>query len=111
MVRELSRGDVVVTVVPGNFGKPRPALIVQSDLFKLPSVVICPFSTTIRDDVDMFRVDVEPTPGNGLLERSQLAVDKITVVPVEKVGQVIGRAGAELMDEVDQRLAFFLGLA
>ena len=111
MAGGIGRGDIVVTVVPGSFGKPRPALVVQSDLFRLPSIVVCPFSTTIRDDTDMFRVNVEPTSGNGLLEPSQLAVDKIVAVPLIKVSRVIGRADALLMAEVEQRLALFLGLA
>lgn len=29
----MKRGDVVTVVLPGAFGKPRPALVIQSDLF------------------------------------------------------------------------------
>jgi mRNA interferase MazF len=108
----LRRGDVVVTVLPGSFGKPRPALVVQSNLFdQLPTVVVCPFSTTIREDAGMFRIDIDPSSENGLLERSQLAIDKIVAVPMTKIGQVVGSVDDAFVSEVDERLALFLGLA
>ena len=51
----------------GDYGKPRPALIVQSELFaEMPSVVICPLTTTLRNDADQFRLEVEPSERNGL---------------------------------------------
>jgi mRNA interferase MazF len=66
-------------------------LVVQSDLFaELPSVVICSLTTTVRSDADQFRLDVEPSPRNGLRQLSQIAIDKITVIPADKIGAVIG---------------------
>jgi mRNA interferase MazF len=108
----MRRGQFVVIVLSGDYGKPRPALVVQSDLFaELPSVVICPLTTTLRDDADQFRLDVTPTPRNGLREPSQIAIDKITVVPVSKVGAVIGDADDTLLVRVSRALALFLGIA
>jgi mRNA interferase MazF len=101
----------VVVATSGDYGKPRPALVVQSDLFaELPSVVICPLTTTLRDDADLFRLEVEPSAGNGLREVSQIAIDKITVVPVAKIGDVIGEGGSALLLRVDRALALFLGI-
>ena len=89
----MRRGQFVVVATSGDYGKPRPALVVQSDLFaELPSVVICPLTTTLRDDADQFRLEVDPSKRNGLREVSQIAIDKITVVPVAKIGDVIGEA-------------------
>ncbi|BBF93239.1 mRNA interferase PemK [Blastochloris tepida] len=106
------RGQFVVIVLPGDYGKPRPALVVQSDLFaELPSVVICPLTTTLRDDADLFRLQVEPTPRNGLREPSQVAIDKITVVPVSKIGAAIGEADDTLLVRINRALALFLGIA
>lgn len=106
------RGQFVVIVLPGDYGKPRPALVVQSDLFaELPSVVICPLTTTLRDDADQFRLDVEPTPRNGLREPSQIAIDKITVVPTSKIGSTVGEADDTLLVRVNRALALFLGIA
>src|SRR5271167_2814258 len=74
----IRRGQFVVVATSGDYGKPRPALVVQSDLFaELPSAVICPLTTTLRGDAGLFRLEVEPSPLNGLREVSQIAIDKI----------------------------------
>jgi mRNA interferase MazF len=105
----MRRGDFVTVATAGDCGKPRPALVIQNDLFApLPSTVICPLTTTLRDDAELFRIDVAPTADNGLCEPSQIAIDKITVVPVDKVGRVIGRADAALLQRVTRALAVFL---
>lgn len=107
----MRRGAFVVVTTPGDYGKPRPALIVQSDLFaELPSVVICPLTTTLRDDADLFRLDVQPSARNGVRQASQIAVDKLTVVPSSKIGEVIGEADDELLLRVNRALALFLGI-
>lgn len=102
----------VVAAIPGSYGKPRPAIVVQADLFaELPSVVVCPLTTTLRDDADQFRITVERYEGTGLLAPSQIAVDKVTVLPRARIGQVIGRADDILMLRVSRSLAVFLGIA
>ncbi|WP_294537796.1 type II toxin-antitoxin system PemK/MazF family toxin [uncultured Rhodoblastus sp.] len=107
----MQRGQFVTVATPGDYGKPRPALVVQSDLFtELPSVVICPLTTTLRSDADLFRLDVEPSPGNGLRQSSQIAIDKITVIPAVKIGGVIGQADDALLLPVNRALALFLGI-
>jgi mRNA interferase MazF len=107
----MQRGQFVTVAVPGDFGEPRPALIVQSDLFaELPSVVICPLTTTVRTDADQFRLDVEPSPHNGLRQLSQIAIDKITVIPADKIGAVIGQADDALLLRVNRALALFLSI-
>src|SRR5271166_3075792 len=99
----MRRGQIVTVAAPGDYGKPRPALVVQSDLFdELPSVVICPLTTTLRDDADLFRLDVAPSPRNGLREPSQIAIDKITVVPAAKIGAAIGSADDALLLRVNR---------
>jgi mRNA interferase MazF len=105
------RGQFVTLATAGDYGKPRPALIVRSDLFaELPSVVICPLTTTLRPDADQFRLDVAPSPQNGLREPSQIAIDKITVVPVAKIGTAIGAADDALLLKVGRALAVFLSI-
>jgi mRNA interferase MazF len=107
----MRRGQFVTVAAPGDYGKPRPALVVQSDLFdELPSVVVCPLTTTLRDDADQFRLDVAPSPHNGLREPSQIAIDKITVVPAAKIGMAIGSADDALLLRVNRALALFLSV-
>lgn len=107
----IRRGQFVTVAMTGDYGKPRPGLVVQSDLFiGLPSVVICPLTTTIRTDADQFRLDVLPSPQNGLREPSQVTIDKITVVPGGKIGAVIGMADDALLLRVNRALALFLSI-
>ena len=107
----IERGAFVLVVIPGAYGKPRPALVVQSDLFaELPSVIVCPLTTTLRDDVPNLRIDVVPSSTNGLREASQIAVDKLTTIPTAKIGGVIGRASPDLLAVVDRALLLLLGL-
>lgn len=107
----MRRGQFVVVAMAGEYGKPRPALVVQSDLFAdLPSVVICPLTSTLREDVDLIRVTVQPSERNGLRATSQIAIDKITVVKFARIGGVIGEADDALMLRVNRALALFLSI-
>jgi mRNA interferase MazF len=108
---EVKRGDIIRIVLQGDFGKPRPAVIVQADDFsEIPSLSVLPFSTDLRNVPDV-RITIEPTATNGLLQRSQIMVDKIATVSLKKVGQQIGHLSATEMAAVDRVLAVFLGLA
>jgi len=108
----MRRGDLVVVAAAGDYGKPRPAVIVQTDAFPEVhgSVVICQLTSEIVDAPD-FRVLIEPTATNGLRTRSQVMADKPVTVRRERVGQVIGRLGAFDIARLNIALAFVLGLA
>ena len=98
-------------VLPGAYGKPRPALVIQSDLFdEHPSITILPVTSELRE-TPLFRVLVEPSEGNGLHKRSQVMVDKAQTVPREKVGAVFGHLDETTMLAVTRALAVFLGIA
>lgn len=103
------RGDLVTVSLQGDFGKPRPALIVQSDLLDaLPTLMLCPISSELRD-AD-FRVLVQPTSDNGLRQPSQVMVDKVSTLPRGKMGVAFGRLEADRLREVDRALLLVLGL-
>ena len=107
----MRRGQFVVVATTGDYGKPPPALVVQSDLFaELPSVVICPLTSMLRDDADQFRLEVRPSTQNGLREVSQIAIDKITAIPAAKIGGLIGEADDALLLRVNRALALFLSI-
>ena len=81
----MRRGDVVTVAAPGDYGKPRPALVIQSDLFEeLPSVTLCLVTSELRD-APIFRITVDPSPDNGLRRVSQVQVDKVLTVARERV--------------------------
>ena len=52
--RPIRRGDLVTVALPGNYGKPRPALVIQSDLFEEhPSVTILPITSELKAHTDL----------------------------------------------------------
>jgi mRNA interferase MazF len=108
----VKRGDLVVVAVQGDHGKPRPALVVQSDLFNEThaSITVIPVTSTIVD-TPLFRVTVEPSRRNGLRLVSQIMVDKVTTVRRERLGQMIGRLEEDMMLRVSRALALWFGIA
>ena len=82
--------------LPGDYGKPRPALVIQNDLLhELDSLVLCPVSSDQR--TADFRVTVEPSAENGLRQTSQVMVDKLSTLPHSKVGETFGQLDVEKM--------------
>jgi mRNA interferase MazF len=107
----MKRGDFVTIALQGDFGKPRPALIVQSDHFDAhPTVTVLLISSALVE-APLIRVTVEPDESNGLRTPSQIMVDKAMTVMRGKVGPAFGRLGGDRMLEVERRLALFLGIA
>ena len=108
----MKRGDVVTVAAAGDFGKPRPAVIVQTDA--LPSdhssVVVCQMTSDIEVAPD-FRVSVEPRRKNGLRARSQIMADKPVTVRRTRIGKTIGRLDDLDIGRLNVALAFVLGLA
>ena len=107
----MRRGDLVTVALQGDIGKPRPALVIQSDLFDThPSVTILPVTGELRV-APLFRIPVNPSELNGLTKPSQVMVDKPQSVAREKVGAAIGHLDDETMLAVNRALAVFLGFA
>lgn len=107
----LKRGSVVTVAVQGDFGKARPALVVQSDLFsEHPSVTILLMTSTIVD-APLIRIGVEPSEQNGLHVPSQIEIDKMFTMRREKIGAVIGELEDDKMLAVNRAMLVFLGLA
>lgn len=108
----MQRGNVVTVAATGDYGKHRPAIIVQSDAFPEThaSVVICQLTSELADAPD-FRVTIEPSRENGLRLRSQAMADEPVTVRRDRIGQKIGRLGSQDMARLGVALAFVLGLA
>jgi mRNA interferase MazF len=108
----MARGDVVTVAAAGDYGKPRPAVIVQTDALpeSLGSVVICQMTSDVQPATD-FRVTIEPNDANGLRAISQVMTDKPVTVRRERIGRLIGCLGAADMARVNVALAFVMGLA
>ena len=108
----MRRGDLVIVAAAGDYGKPRPAVVVQTDAFPEThaSVVVCQMTSDVFDAPD-FRVTVDPSGANGLRVRSQIMADKPVTVRRERVGQTIGRLSADDVRRLNAALAFVMGLA
>jgi mRNA interferase MazF len=108
----MRRGDVVVVAAAGDYGKPRPAVVVQTDAFPEThqSVVICQMTSDVVNTQD-FRVTIEPTEKNGLRARLQVMADKPVTVRRERVGQIVGRLTEADIRRLNIALAFVMGLA
>ena len=108
----MQRGDLVTVAAAGDYGKPRPAVIVQTDAFPQghASVVVCQLTSELVDAPD-FRVTIDPGPENGLRLTSQVMADKPVTIRRERIGQKIGRLGSQDIARLNAALAFVLGLA
>jgi mRNA interferase MazF len=105
----MNRGDLVTVALPGAYGKPRPAVVVQADEFShLGSITFLPFTSEVLS-ADVFRVLINPTSENGLQTPSQIMADKCSTLPLTKVGGVFGHLDAADLGRVDRALAAFLG--
>lgn len=106
------RGDVVAVAAPGDFGKPRPAVVVQSDAFpqEHASVIVCQMTSTLTDAPD-FRVTIAPSEANGLQAASQVMADKPVTVRRKRIGARLGRLDARDVRRLNRALAFCIGLS
>lgn len=105
------RGSIVIVSAQGDYGKPRPAVVIQGCrlLDLIDSVTVC-FMTSDTTREGLMRVSVAPTSENNLQVLSQVQIEKIMTFPRNKVRGPIGRLSNDQMTAVDQSLLFFLDL-
>jgi mRNA interferase MazF len=106
----MKRGDLVTIALSGDFGKPRPALIIQADRFEETGTVTVLMVSGTLVDAPLIRLTVEPTPANGLRKLSQVQIDKPMSVKRDWLGPSLGSLDAETMLSVTRSLAVFLGI-
>ncbi|MGI9170773.1 MAG: type II toxin-antitoxin system PemK/MazF family toxin [Caulobacteraceae bacterium] len=105
----MRRGDIVTVSVRGDFGKPRPAVIIQTDhLDRTDSVLVCLLTTALRD-APLHRFGVAANDRTGPREASQVMVDKIMAVRRDRCGPPIGRLEAAALRALGPLLAFAVG--
>jgi mRNA interferase MazF len=108
---EIKRGDVVVCVLSGDYGKPRPAVVVQSNLLNKnrSSIIVCPITTYLLD-TSPFRLLLTPTKLNGLKSQSIIMIDKINTISINKIDIIIGKLTSDEIIECDKALKYCQGL-
>jgi mRNA interferase MazF len=107
----MKRGDLVTVSAQGYAGKPRPAVVVQSDALDAADSVLVALLTSAIADAPLYRFTLEPTAGNGLKVVSQVMVDKVLAYPRAKYGPVIGRLSSADMLVLNTMLSVIVGLA
>ncbi len=107
----MKRGDLVTIAMQGDFGKPRPALVIQADHFNEHATVTVLPVTSALVAAPLLRIPLQPNAENGLQKPSQVMVDKTMTVKRDKLGSVFGQIDSDAMVEVERCLAVFLGIA
>ena len=103
----------MLVALPGDFGKPRPAVIVQSDLLNAEdptSYIVCPLTTTLTGRSNI-RVPIEPSVRNGLQMRSEVMVDKVSAAPARRIRETVGQLDAAALRAIDRAVLLVLGIA
>jgi mRNA interferase MazF len=107
----MTRGDLVIIALSGDFGKLRPALVIQADQFQEHATrTVLPMTSTLVA-APLFRITLTPSADNGLQKPSQVMVDKAMTVKRDKIGPVFGRIDLDKLVEIERALAVFLGIA
>jgi mRNA interferase MazF len=106
------RGDIVVCALPGDYGKPRPVLVIQNPAVAeagLGSVLVCPLTSDLSG-IATCRVVLQPTPATGLRLPSEVMVEKVTAVSATRLRGRVGHADAASLAAVERALLWVLGI-
>jgi len=111
-VVEVTRGEIVLVTLAGDYGKRRSAVVVQSDLFApdFASVLVCPITSDPLPH-SVARIAVEPSSENGLMSAGSLMVDKLAAIPRSRIFRSLGRLDEATMRRLDASLSLMLGVA
>jgi mRNA interferase MazF len=107
----MRRGELYVAAPPGDYGKPRPVVIVQSDLFieARDSITVCLLSSGLID-APLFRVRVKRGSSNRLKRACDVMADKVMTLRKERLRQSLGSLSPDELVAVDQALRRWLAL-
>lgn len=106
----MKRGDIVTVALAGEFGKPRPAVIVQSNhALPAPTITFLPITSDL-ERVPLVRVPVTPTEQNGLRKESEVMVDLIQTSTAGRIGGVIGHIEKQTLRAIERAMLVYLGL-
>jgi mRNA interferase MazF len=107
----VKRGDIVTVSAQGDYGKPRPAVVIQSDALDAADSVLVALFTSAVTDAPLYRLTIQPAPANGLNSVSQVMVDKVLAYPRAKCGSAIGRLSGTDLLVLNTMLSVMIGLA
>lgn len=107
----IERGDIIICALSGDYGKPRPAVVIQSDLFNLThaSMTVCPITSHLID-ATLFRLTLMSNDLTGLTSTSQIMIDKIISIKSEKITQKIGKLSSNEILKLNDAIKLWLNL-
>ncbi|MGP0072766.1 MAG: type II toxin-antitoxin system PemK/MazF family toxin [Bryobacteraceae bacterium] len=92
--------------------KTRPALVIQNDIGNRFSslTIVAAITSNISAVSYPIEVVIDPTPGNGLENRSSIRLDQIRTVDRQRLVRRLGVVDPETMAKVDEALKISVGL-
>lgn len=105
----MRRGDFITVAAAGDYGKPRPAVVVQSDRLETDSVLVCLITSVPYPDA-VHRMPLAPAATTGLQKPSWVMVEKLVAVPRSRCGGVMGSLDAQQMSELLSRILAVVGV-
>ena len=91
--------------------RPRPALVIQGELFELSeSVTVIPMTSQLND-APLFRVRIYATETTGLRHDSDVMVDKITTIKQSNVTDRVGKLTSSDLVSIERLMLAHLGIA
>lgn len=107
----MKRGDIYTAATGGGYGsKPRPVLIIQSDIFRMIAKTLVILIGSRVEGAAAVRVAIEPDTTNNLRGPSEVMIDAILPVRPEQFGTHVGWLVDDDMRRVEAALLLFLGI-
>lgn len=101
----------MIVSAPGSYGKPRPSVVIQSDLFNWNgSLAVLLMTSHVKSDIPLIRHTIHPCDANGLISPTDVMIDKIFTIPRDRMGKRIGRLTSSEIREITATLALFSGM-
>lgn len=110
MAEPLKRGSLYFVKPPGFVGKVRPAVVVQADKYNSdpPSITVCLLTSHLVES--KLRVQIEPDSENGLDKPSQVMIDKVMTLPLDRLENRIGSVSRAQLEAISASLRDWLDL-
>jgi len=106
----INRGEIWSVAWTGLTRKPRLALVIQAEEYRLKETDILALITTTENDINEVRLPIKADESNGLEEDSFICLDKLMAIPLANLGKCYGKVSDEIMQEVNTRLIKILGI-
>ena len=107
---QINRGEIWSVAWTSFARKPRPALVIQAEEYRLTETDILALITTTENEASALRIPIKADENNGLQQDSFICLDKLMAIPLANLGKCYGKVSDEIMQEVNARLIKILGI-